>query len=198
MSTKTIARLYLRRERDIIYLSSIFVETKDASIYISTPVGEEYKKLGMNNVKSSYHPDGQSHLTSQITNLKNIDDNTKRKTAKGLGFKGDKVYASSLKAQPLSEIDDIVQIGQGASFKDINNLSHGFYKVVNYEDIKWGSIIIDSKRYKDLSLNYFLIPKDKLSDAAGHVEDDYYVFPHPTMELSIVVHIFDFWQDSGG
>jgi hypothetical protein len=124
-----------------------------------------------------------------------IDDDTKRSTVKGMGFNGDKAYAVAEKNKPLAEIDDVIKVGQGASFNDINTLNHSLYRVVNFEDIKWGSEIIDSRKYKHLSLNYYIIPKSKMSQAAGHTTDEYYSFPHPSLDLFIVVRVFDFWDD---
>jgi len=195
MSTKPVGRIYLRREKDIIYLLSIKANVKGGDIYFSMPVSAEQRKLGIDNVKSSYHMDGQTHLTTVIPSLLGIDDNKKRATINGLGFNGDKVYAVSEKNKPLAEIDDVTKIGQGASFNDINTLNHSFYKVVGFGDIKWGSEIIDSRKYKHLSLQYYLIPKSKINDAAGHTTDEYCVFPHPSLDLFIVVRFFDFWDD---
>ncbi len=196
MSNKSIGKIFLRREKDIIYLLNVFVETKDGSIYFSMPLSDEQKRLGMSSVKTSYHPNGQTHLTSQITQLGKIADETKRQTTNGLGFKGDKVYSASMKNVPLSEIEDVVKVGQGASFNDINSISHSTLKIVEFEDIKWGSHIIDSKKYFHLSLNYFLVPKSLAAQGRGFFDNEYCMLSHPTLDIFIVVRIFDHWSSS--
>ena len=196
MSNKLVGRIYLRREKDIIHLLSIKANTKNGDIYFSMPVSDEQKKFGIDNVKSSYHADGQTHLTTVIPGLLEIDNDKKRATVKGLGFNGSKVYAVSERNKPIAEIDNVTKIGQGASFNDINTLNHSLYKIVSFDDIKWGSEIIDSRKYKHLSLQYFIIPKSKIKDAAGHTTDEYYMFPHPSLDLFIAVRIFDFWDDA--
>jgi len=195
MSTKSIGRIYLRREKDILYLLSVFVETKDNSIYFSMPMSDEQRKAGIDNVKTSYHPDGQTHLTSQIPELKKIDDNLKRSTTKKMGFNGDKVYVVSLKNTPLADITEITKMAQGASYKDINNINHSSYKVVEFKDIKWGSNIIDSQNYQHLSFNYYLVPNNSIKDMSGHIDNEYFIFGHPILDMSVVVRIFDHWKD---
>jgi hypothetical protein len=194
MSTKTVGRIYLRREKDILHILSIKVQVKDGSIYFSMPMSDAHRKDGVDNVKSSYHGDGQTHLTVQVPELKKIADDTKRNMVQKMGFNGDKVYLVSGKNKPLAEIDDVTKVGQGMGFKDINNTDHSSYKVVTFEDIKWGSVILDTKRFTHLTFNYYLIPDAQMNDAAGHVDDEYLAFPHPTLDLYIVVRVFDFWK----
>lgn len=195
MSTKTVGRIYLRRENDFIHLVSIKADAKKGDIYFSMPVSDDQKMSGITNVKSSYHGDGQTHLTAQVPILGTIDDNAKRNTGSGLGFNGDKVYSVSEKNIPLSQINDVTKVGQGGSFNDINTIPARMLKVVSVEDIAWGSQIVDTRKYKHLSLNYFVIPSAKMKDAAGHTTDEYYSFPHPSLDLFIVVRIFDYWNE---
>lgn len=195
MSAKTVGRIYLRREKDYIHLLSIKTDTKRGDIYFSMPVGDSQMGSGIINIKSSYHLDGQTHLTVQVPALASIDDGTKRSATSGLGFSGDKVYLVSEKNAPLTEIDEVIRVGQGGSFNDINSIPSRMLKVVKLEKIKWGSVVIDTRKYKHLSLNYFVVPRSKIDDASGYVADEYCLFPHPSLDLLIVVRIFDFWDE---
>lgn len=196
MGTKLIGRIYLRREKDIIHVLTIKTDSKKGDLYFSMPVSDDQKALGIDNVKSSYHADGQTHLTTQIQGLKGFDDDLKRKTVPGMGFNGDKAYAVSEKNKPLLEIDDVTKIGQGTSFNQINSIEHSLLKLVSFDEIPWGSKIIDTRAYQNMSLNYYIIPESKMNDAAGHVTDEYCTFKHPSMPLFIVVRIFDYWGDT--
>lgn len=195
MGAKLVGRIYLRREKDIVHILTVKADAKRGDLYFSMPVSDEQKALGIDNVKSSYHADGQTHLTTQIPALTAYDDALKRRITPGMGFKGDKAYAVSKKNKPLSEIDNVTRIGQGASFRDINAIEHPILKIVNFDDVEWGSEIVDTRKYKNLSLNYFVIPSSKMSEAAGHTADEYYSFKHPGLDLYIVVRIFDYWGE---
>jgi|GEM_PF-2547522 len=195
MATKTIGRIYLQREKDIVHILTIKANTDKGDVYFSSPMSKEANDIGVRNMKLSYHKDGKTHVTSEIDNLEKIDEITKRNNTKGLGFNafGDKVYNFSEKKLTLSEIKGFEFIGRGMSYININDKNHSVLKEVAIDKVEQDSGIINSKNYQNLTLLFYInAPKLSINpEIMWNGDNNFFVFPHPSLDLSILVQAVD-------
>lgn len=197
-----MGRIYLRLNGKVYKLTSIKAG-KDNSIYLATSLGPLYKGRGGDGHKFTYHPDGKSWMTQDMT-TKNFSNTTGPDLPnKGTGlakslprYKNNKVYSKDFEVNlPLTEVTTIQHIKFGHSYYDLRtfNADDMLARATNQKKTD-GATIVDGRQYKHLTLRFFLVGKPYLNAGLAQITaKEKYFFEHPRLGIYVVVAIFDRW-----
>jgi len=201
MSNKYMGIIYLRLNNKLYKVASIKTGS-DGSVYIANPLAPTHKGQGVDSIKFTYHPQGQSWMTSELRFSDFgaiIPDEIIRQLEgwkqSGLGIKANKLYTKDFGTNiPLSEIEDLLPLKYGISLRDLNQYAdENMDKANDQKKIKIAKVI-DGRDYKDLTIRFFMAGRSNLQVALKQFRlKEVLQFEHPTFPIYLIAVLSDEW-----
>lgn len=202
MADKSVGILYIRLSSDLYKIANIKTGS-DNSIYIFSALGPYHAGRGVDPGKFTYHPDGKSWMTSQMhfDDLGvTIPDEMVRQLegwqSSGLGFKNGKLYTKDFDVKvPLADVKELLYLKFAMSYNDIQTINADtmLAKADDPKKISQAKVI-DSRRYKHLTIRFYVVHTDFLQAAREHFRPaEMFEFEHPRLPLIIIAALLDEW-----